>query len=121
MAAKLFPGEDPVGRQIRNSQTGPPWTIIALIGDVKHGALDEEPQPEMYVSTNQGAMNSPYVVLRTSGDAAEHDRSGSRRSARIDRDLPIYSIQTDGSGQVGLGGAAALHPGAGRRSSACWR
>ena len=70
MAAKLFPGEDPVGRQLRNSQTGPPWTIIALIGDVKHGALDEEPQPEMYVSTYQGAMNSPYVVLRTSGNAA---------------------------------------------------
>ncbi len=81
MAAKLFPGEDPVGRQLRNSQTGPPWTIIALIGDVKHGALDEEPQPEMYVSTNQGAMNSPFVVLRTSGRCGEHGRSGARRGA----------------------------------------
>ena len=99
MAAKLFPGEDPVGRQVRNSQTGPPWTIIALIGDVKHGALDEDPQPEMYVSTNQGAMNSPYVVLRTTGDAAAMIDLVRAEARQIDRDLPIYSIQTDGSGE----------------------
>ena len=94
MAAKLFPGADPVGKQIRNSQTGPPWTIIALIGDVKHGALDEESQPEMYVSTNQGAMNSPFVVLRTAGDAASMVDLVRAEAQRIDRDLPLYSIQT---------------------------
>ena len=57
---EVLPGEDPVGRQIRNSRTGPPWTIIGLIGDVKHGSARREPQPEMYVSTYQGPMNSPY-------------------------------------------------------------
>jgi predicted permease len=93
MAARLFQGEDPVGRQVRNSQSGPPWTIIALIGDVKHGALDEEPQPEMYVSTNQGAMNSPYVVMRTAGDAATMIDLVRAEARQIDRDLPIYSIQ----------------------------
>jgi predicted permease len=94
MAAKLFPGDDPVGRQIRNSTTGPAWTIIALIGDVKHGALDEESQPEMYVSTNQGPMNSPYVVMRTSGDATSMVDLVRAEAQRIDRDLPLYSIQT---------------------------
>ncbi len=94
MAAKLFPGEDPVGKQLRNSQNGPPWTIIALIGDVKHGALDEESQPEMYVSTNQGAMNSPFVVLRTSGDATSMVDLVRAEAQRIDRDLPLYSIHT---------------------------
>jgi putative ABC transport system permease protein len=94
MATKLFPGEDPVGKQIRNSATGPPWTIIALIGDVKHGSLEEESQPEMYVSTNQGAMNSPFVVMRTSGDAAGLVDLVRAEAQRIDRDLPLYSIQT---------------------------
>ena len=94
MAAKLFPGEDPVGRQVRNSQSGPPWTIIGLVGDVKHGALDEAPEPEMYVSTNQGMMNSPYVVLRTTGDAAAMIDLVRAEARRIDRDLPVYSIQT---------------------------
>ena len=69
---KFFPGEDPVGQQIRNSQTGPPWTIIGLVGDVKHGALDEEPQPEMYVSTYQGADD--LAVHRDAHDAATRRR-----------------------------------------------
>jgi putative ABC transport system permease protein len=94
MAAKLFPGEDPVGKQIRNSATGPAWTIIALVGDVKHGALDEESQPEMYVSTNQGSMMSPFVVMRTTGDAAAMIDLVRAEAQRIDRDLPLYSIQT---------------------------
>jgi putative ABC transport system permease protein len=94
MAALFFPGEDPVGRQLRNSQTGPAWTVIGLIGNVKHGALDEEPQPEMYVSTSQGAMNSPFVVIRTTGDAAAMVDLVRAEARAIDRDLPLYSIYT---------------------------
>jgi putative ABC transport system permease protein len=93
MAAQLFAGEDSIGKQIRNSQTGPPWTIIGQIGDVKHGALDEEPQPEMYASTYQGVMNSPYVVMRTTGSAADLVDLVRAEAQKIDRDLPIYSIQ----------------------------
>jgi predicted permease len=92
-AAKLFPGEDPVGRQIRMSQTGPPGTIIALVGNVKHGALDEVPEPEMYASTYQGVMNSPYVVLRTSVDASMMVDLVRAKARSIDRDLPLFSIQ----------------------------
>jgi putative ABC transport system permease protein len=93
LAAKLFPGEDAIGRQIRNSQTGPPWTIIGLVGDVKHGALDEELQPEMYVSTYQGSMVSPYMAIRTTGDAAGMVDLVRATARGIDRDLPLFSIQ----------------------------
>jgi predicted permease len=94
LAAKFFPGEDPIGKQIRNSQTAPPWTIIGLIGDVKHGALDEVPQPEMYVSILQGPMVSPYMVMRTTGNAAEMIDVVRAEARQIDKDLPIYRIQT---------------------------
>lgn len=93
MAAQFFPNEDPIGKQLRNSQTGTPWTIIGLIGDVKHGALDEESQPEMYASTYQGVMNSPYIVMRTTGTAADLVDLVRAEAQKIDRDLPIYSIQ----------------------------
>ncbi|HXG90158.1 MAG TPA: ABC transporter permease [Vicinamibacterales bacterium] len=94
MATTFFLGEDPIGRQIRNSDTGPAWTIIALVGDVKHGALDELPQPEMYVSTYQGSMVSPYIVMRTSGDASAMVDLVRAEARRLDRDLPLYTIQT---------------------------
>ena len=92
LAAKMFGGEDPVGRSIRNSQTGPAWTIVGLIGDVKHGALDEELQPEMYVSATQGSLNSPFIAMRTSGDAASMVDLVRAEARAIDRDLPIYTI-----------------------------
>ena len=94
LATKFFLDEDPIGRQIRNSETGPAWTIIALVGDVKHGALDELPQPEMYVSTYQGSMVSPYIVMRTSGDASAMVDLVRAEARRLDRDLPLYAIQT---------------------------
>jgi putative ABC transport system permease protein len=75
------------------SQTGPPGTIIALVGNVKHGALDEVPEPEMYASTYQGVMNSPYVVLRTSVDASTMVDLVRAKARSIDRDLPLFSIQ----------------------------
>jgi putative ABC transport system permease protein len=94
LAAKFFPGEDPIGKQIRNSRTGPPWTIIGLIGDVVHSSLDEVPQPEMYVSTYQGPMFSPYLALRTSGNAADMIDLVRAEAQAIDKDLPFYRIQT---------------------------
>lgn len=94
LAARFFPGENPVGRQLRNSQTGPPWTIIGVIGNVKHGALEEEPQPEMYVSAMQGPLLSPYIVMRTTADAASMIDLVRAEAIQIDKDLPIYRIQT---------------------------
>jgi predicted permease len=94
LAARFFPGEDPVGRKIRNSATAPASTIIALVGNVKHGALDEEPQPEMYVSTMQGSMVSPYMVLRTTGEPAAMIDLVRAEARQIDKDLPLYHIHT---------------------------
>ncbi|HYU79247.1 MAG TPA: ABC transporter permease [Vicinamibacterales bacterium] len=94
LAAKLFPGEDPVGKRVRFASTQPWTTIIGVIGDIKHGALDETPQPEMYVSHLQGQVVSPYMVLRTRGDAAEMVDLVRSEAQQIDRDLPVYRLQT---------------------------
>ena len=68
--------------------------MIGLIGDVKHGGLDEVPQPEMYVSIYQGPMFSPYMAMRTSGNAADMVDVVRAEARQIDKDLPIYRIQT---------------------------
>jgi putative ABC transport system permease protein len=93
LAAQMFPGQDPVGQHLRNSTSGPPWTIIGLIGDVKHGALDEASQPEMYVSATQGSLVSPYIVMRTSGNARSMVDLVRAEARAIDADLPLFSIQ----------------------------
>lgn len=96
MARKLFANEDPIGQHVR---TGPnpnqPWTtIVGVIGDVRHGGLEEVPQPEMYINYLQGPPVNPFIVLRTSGDPsllAETVRSEARR---INKNMPLYDIRT---------------------------
>lgn len=93
LARRLFPGDDPVGKHVRMSE-GQPWiTIIGVVGGIKHSALDEEPEPELYMNDRQGSLVSPFIALRTQGPA-EHMMEMIRAEARaIDADLPIYDLK----------------------------
>ena len=94
MATRLFPGDEAVGKRIRMGATQPWVTIIGVVGDVKHAALDEELQPEMYMNHMQGSIVSPYFALRTRTDAAAMMEMVRAEALAIDRDLPVYRMQT---------------------------
>jgi putative ABC transport system permease protein len=94
LAARFFPGEDAVGQRIRMGATQPWITIIGVIGDVKHAALDEELQPELYMNHMQGSLVSPYIALRTSTEASTMMEMVRAEALAIDRDLPVYRMQT---------------------------
>jgi putative ABC transport system permease protein len=66
---KFFPGEDPLGQRIQMG--GGSWfTIIGVVGNIRHLGLAAEPRPEAYMHTLQGPLNNPQLVVRTAGDAA---------------------------------------------------
>jgi putative ABC transport system permease protein len=96
MARRLFPDQDPIGQRVRTgpNATGPWTTIIGVIGDVKHGGLEEELQPEMYITYQQGPPVNPFIVLRTSGDPAALAETVRAEARNIDKDLPFYNIRT---------------------------
>jgi putative ABC transport system permease protein len=96
MARRLFPGQDPVGQHVRTgpNATGPWTTIVGVIGDIRHGGLEEVPQPELYISYLQGPPVNPFIVLRTSGDPALLTETVRAEARRIDKNLPIYDIRT---------------------------
>ena len=75
MARRMFPGEEPVGQRVRigPSPTGPWTTIVGVIGDVRHGGLEETPQP--------GALHhlAAEPARRAVHRAAGHGRSGGDR------------------------------------------
>jgi putative ABC transport system permease protein len=94
LAARFFPGQDPVGQRVRMGATQPWVTIIGVVGDVKHGALDEELQPEMYMNHMQGSLLSPYMAIRTTTDASSMMEMVRAEARAIDRDLPVYRMET---------------------------
>jgi putative ABC transport system permease protein len=70
LAQRVFPGEDPVGKRVRFSGEQSWMTIVGVIGNVKHGSLEEVPRPELYITYRQGSPVGPYLVVRTTGDAS---------------------------------------------------
>jgi len=66
LARKLWPGQDPVGQQILNPD---PITVVGVVADVRHLALEKEAGFELYFDMRQtGDYSSVDLVVRTRTD-----------------------------------------------------
>jgi len=68
LAKKYFPGEDPIGKRIGDTELTPKsiTEIIGVVDDVKDGSLDSEVWPAVYYPFNQDSDSFFSVVGRTS-------------------------------------------------------
>ena len=73
LARALWPGRDPIGRQI--TQAGG-TTVIGVVGNVRHGSLEEAGRNEMYLNYHQtGDWSGMEMVVRSGrpSEALAHD------------------------------------------------
>jgi predicted permease len=69
--ARVFPGEEPIGRNIRIGGSTGPWTIIVgIVGSIRHRSLEETPKPELYITHRQNPPVAPFLAIKTAGDPA---------------------------------------------------
>jgi macrolide transport system ATP-binding/permease protein len=70
LARLYFPGEDPVGQKMGDTELTPKSLreIIGVVDDVREGTLDSEIWPAEYDPLNQSADNYLSLVVRTSQD-----------------------------------------------------
>jgi len=70
LARLYFPGEDPVGQKMGDTELTPKSIreIIGVVDDIKEGTLDSETWPAQYDPLNQNADNYLSMVVRTSQD-----------------------------------------------------
>jgi predicted permease len=95
MARQMFPGENPVGKRIKFGTTDGPWvTIVGLIGDVRHSALEARPQPEVYVNYLTNPPSNPFIVLRTTTDPAAIVPAVREELGAVDKDIASNDIRT---------------------------
>ena len=83
MARRLFPNEDPIGKHVRMgpNPTGPWTTIVGVIGDIRHGGLEEVPQPGAVHHLPAGTAGRPLHRAADHGRSGADDRDGARRGA----------------------------------------
>jgi predicted permease len=97
MAQELWPGQNPVGRRFRfaDVDAGQNWvTVVGVVGRVKQYTLDSDSRMALYVSHIQFPSRDMNVVLRA-GEADAGLAASVREVVRnIDRDLPIFHLET---------------------------
>lgn len=72
LAAREFPGRDPIGQRIRIDENGPFLAIVGIIEDLRYAKLDASPEAEVCVSYTQGKGMFAFTALaRTTRDPLE--------------------------------------------------
>ena len=99
MAEKYWPGESPIGKQVRARSmevkpdgTPPDWlTVIGVVGDVRTYGLETDARPEMYVYFRQTPSwtTGMTALVRSSGSAAKIAKELRRAAATVDPNLAV--------------------------------
>ena len=94
---RMFPNEDPLGRQL---VFGPDelnliWTIVGVVSDIRSGALGAEPPSMIYHCACGGIpLYRAGFLVRTSVDPASIVRVVEQEVRAVDRDQPISDVKT---------------------------
>lgn len=98
LAARLWPGESPVGRRIRFGSGGGEagWlTVVGVVGPVEHYNVHIGPIPLLYVPLVQQPERRLSVALRTAADNPLSLAPQVRRTLlALDPDLPADELRT---------------------------
>src|SRR5262249_11337268 len=93
MAHRLWPGQDPLGQIALNSRQE--WQVVGVVGNVRHGALEQEAGMEMYFPMTQNHdWGSMDLVIRAGLPMSSLVPSVRARLQSVDPDLPAGDFQT---------------------------
>jgi predicted permease len=95
-AARFWPGEDALGKQITVHPAKQPLTIVGVVGDVRQMSLGSAVRPEIYLSYQQPIPDWPglTLVVRTDGDPSPLASSIRTVAESIDGGVPLLQIRT---------------------------
>lgn len=92
LAQRYFPGDDPVGKQMR--AFGTLVTIVGIVGDVKDTPAAAQAVPAYYFPLSQQGFGDLALAIRTSNDPAGVVDAVRREVAALDKDLPLTEVQS---------------------------
>jgi putative ABC transport system permease protein len=99
LAREFFPGEDPVGKRLRQGVTDQPdkpfMEIVGVVGDVRYEGLGEKVEPAYYLPFAQNGWGDMSLVVRSSAtDPAALVPAVRGELRALGPDLPLASVRT---------------------------
>ena len=94
MANRLWPNQEPLGKQIKFVEDNSVGTIVGIVGDAKHFLLEEEQRPQLYVAFSQSPGIFATLVMRTSVEPLSLSEQVRQAVWKVDPDQPMWKIRT---------------------------
>jgi putative ABC transport system permease protein len=100
LAKRIWPGEDPIGKRLKQGwpetpERISPWReVIGVVGDVTFEGLSEVTPLQVYFPFAQVPLGDLAFIVRTQVDPASVRASVETALRALDRDMPIYSVRT---------------------------
>lgn len=94
MASKLWPNEDPIGKEIQLVDGATTGAIIGVVGDSKQRSLTETQSAQMY--SHYGHMPGTFatIVVRTTVEPMDLSQAVREAVWKVDPDQPMWAIRT---------------------------
>jgi predicted permease len=102
MARTYWPGEDPIGKRFRfsNSDASPWITIVGVAGDMHRQGLEKPVAPQAFIPHAQATDDMMDVIVRTSGDPQSMAAVVQNEIQFIDKSVAKFAVTT-GEQQLG--------------------
>ena len=97
MAETVFAGENAIGRRLKLTafdQNSPWFTVVGVVGDTRHTALDSVVRPQVYVHHNVEPSLQMVVVMRTRDDPSGYASVARAAVHELDPNQPAGRIRT---------------------------
>jgi len=93
-AKKIWPGQDPIGKNFRIKKDGPPIQVVGLTRTGKYLFLYETPQPYVYFPMAQRYESAATLFVHTEGGPEQILPAVRDQIRQLDAGLPVYSVNT---------------------------
>lgn len=94
LAARIWPGQDSIGRRLRVGFEREQREVIGVVGSIKQTTLDAQARPAMYLPHAQAPTNGLTVLVRTKGEPMAIAAAVREQVRAIDKDVPVTQVQT---------------------------
>ena len=94
-ARHAWPGQEPIGRQLRADSADSPWmTVVGVVADGKYRLLTESPRPYLLRPLTQASTGSLTLIARPAYHHADALSAIRREVRALDPDMPLLDAKT---------------------------
>ncbi|HEX8283353.1 MAG TPA: ABC transporter permease [Pyrinomonadaceae bacterium] len=94
MAEQLWPGEDPLGKQIQFPEAKMTASVVGVVGDAKQYDIGERQRPQVYTAYAQNPHIFGTLVVRSRVEPLGLVKSVKQAVWSVDPEQPVWKVRT---------------------------